>query len=164
MESNKNPIDYAVMIKALASAVLANVSDDDLRKEATLRKLVTDTTALTDYDITCEITRRGLNLDISSLTTETLWEELKNRGATYDADLWELIADKDGIGSKWASENPSAALGSLDTCDIEDHCREWVSENMSEVMEWIDMDLVVDELTRDQKSQLLVALANEARF
>ena len=171
------------MINALTATVLANVTDYDITCEVSRRGLNLDITTLKDDDLVNELCRRGLKLtvnleDVLGYVAEgrAKWvnngcpidvmstELMRIASALPDVMLWEAIADKDGIGSKWASENPSEALAHIDECDLEDHCREWVSDNMSEVMEWIDLDLVVDELTREQKSQLLVALANEARF
>lgn len=163
-------MDNAKMINALTAAVLANASDDAIRDEVLLRKTVlpvrvTDMLAFLDD---CNVAETFAEV-VKRLPTDLLLEEVTTRGHELnkkmsDVALWERIEDKDGIGAKWANENPSEALENIDEGDLEFHCREWVSENMSEVMEWIDMDLVVDELTRDQKSQLLVSLANEARF
>ena len=167
------------MINALTATVLANVTDYDITCEITRRGLNLDITTLSDDDLVNELCRRGLKLTVNledvlgflddCTVAESFAEVAKHLPSVFhakksDHELWQMIVEKDDVGAKWANENPSEALAHIDECDLEDHCREWVSNNMSEVMEWVDLDLVVDELTREQKSQLLVALANEARF
>lgn len=145
------------ILNALTTAVLTSISDDVLQAEIKRRGLnVSDSLQSTLDYVAREVAAykdggtQGRLVEIAQLIPDDL--------------LWQAIEDNDGIGAKWANENPIEALEHIDEGDLEDYISQWVRDNMSEVVSNMDMDSLMNELTRHQKCDLLVALAQAADF
>lgn len=123
---------------------------------------------LSDEALLGELKKRG-KMDAVLLTDDALMREVKKRlqeDRIPDADgwLWHHIADKDGIGSKWVSENPGQAFDLVDESDKEDFAREWVRDNAEELLGEMEASDLVDGMSSSQRYEVLSELAGRARF